>query len=98
MKENQKKKKPWLIAVVIAAALLLTPALLAAAAFATPAVYTDTFVGALGAKYDRLRAAGEGKIVVVGGSSVAFGSESSKGVVYAGCRLFYARLYSALFT
>jgi len=99
MKENQKKKKPWLIAVVVlAAVLLLTPALLAAAAFATPAVYTDTFVGALGAKYDRLRAAGEGKIVVVGGSSVAFGIDSAILAEYTGRPVVNFGLYSALGT
>lgn len=43
--------------------------------FAEP-VYDQTFLGALAPKYDRLNAIDEPKIIVVGGSSVAFGLDS----------------------
>lgn len=45
-------------------------------ALAMPAVYDDTFVGELGDKYDLLCETNDPKIVVVGGSSVAFGINS----------------------
>ena len=40
-------------------------------------VYEETFVGELGEKYDRLNSLDGEKIVVVGGSSVAFGLDSA---------------------
>ena len=39
-------------------------------------VYDDTFVGELGEKYERLNSVNGEKLVVIGGSSVAFGLES----------------------
>ncbi len=48
-----------------------------AAVFALPAVYNDTFVGELSEKYDRLCSIESKKIVIVGGSSAAFGLDSS---------------------
>lgn len=47
-----------------------------AAVFALPAVYNDTFVGELSEKYERLCSIKEKKIVIVGGSSAAFGLNS----------------------
>lgn len=47
-----------------------------AAVFALPAVYDDTFVGELSEKYDRLCGIEDKKIVIVGGSSAAFGLDS----------------------
>lgn len=47
-----------------------------AAVFALPAVYDDTFVGELSEKYDRLCSIESKKIVIVGGSSTAFGLDS----------------------
>ena len=45
-------------------------------ALALPAVYDGTFVGELSEKYDRLNSIDEPKIVIVGGSSAAFGIDS----------------------
>lgn len=64
------------------AALLLVAALPVfwlVCAFALPPQYDATFLGALAPKYDRLRdtAGDEGRIVVVGGSSVVFGLDSA---------------------
>ena len=42
----------------------------------TPPVYSNTFYGALDEKYERLTTIEEDKIIVVGGSSVAFGIDS----------------------
>lgn len=45
--------------------------------FGASAVYDDTFVGELGEKYELLNSVEGEKLVVIGGSSVAFGLESS---------------------
>lgn len=66
-----------ILTTVLCLVLLLAPfGILGASAFALPPVYHDTFVGELGEKYDRLCSIDEPKIVVVGGSSVAFGLDS----------------------
>lgn len=57
-------------------ALLLPGAVLLTAGLCIPAQFGHTFLGALAPKYERLIAFEEPKIVVVGGSSVAFGLDS----------------------
>lgn len=84
MQENEKissaeprSKGKLFVTVISLFALFLIPFLvIALTAFVLPPVYSDTFVGELGDKYDRLRATEEPKIVVIGGSSVAFGLDS----------------------
>ncbi len=49
----------------------------ALAAVGAKPVYQDTFVGELAEKYDRLYSLDEPKIVIIGGSSVAFGIDSA---------------------
>ena len=63
-----------------------------------PPVYGDTFVGALDDMYDRLNSIDEPKIVVVGGSSVAFGLDSEKLEEYTGMPVVNFGLYGALGT
>ncbi len=50
--------------------------LLLCGAFVYPAQYSESYLGELPAKVRRLDSAGEGKVVVIGGSSVAFGLDS----------------------
>lgn len=57
-------------------AFLLPFIAVATVSFLLPPVYEDTFVGELGDKYERLNSIDEPKIVVIGGSSVAFGLDS----------------------
>ena len=68
-----------IICAVIAAAVVLTvPSVLAIFGFFSPPVYGDTYLAALQDKYDALKQADTGrrKIVIAGGSSVAFSVRS----------------------
>lgn len=69
-----KKIIAFILCFVIAAALpfVAVPCVLAA----TGAQYSETYYAALAKQYDRLCAVNEPKVVVVGGSSVAFGLDS----------------------
>ena len=61
---------------VLTALLLLIPAVLCVFAFALPAQYTETFLGELPCKMERLRNAEGPRIILVGGSSVPFSIKS----------------------
>lgn len=80
--ENAKKHKKSalrvLSAICAAAVLLLPMALLAVGAFVYPSQYAESYLGELPHKVRRLDDAGEGKVVIVGGSSVAFGLDSAR--------------------
>ncbi len=65
---------------------------------AIPPQYSDSFTGALNEKYDRLHSIKEDKIVVVGGSSVAFGLDSRALERYTGMPVVNFGLYAALGT
>ena len=67
-------------------------------ALALPAAYEDTFVGELGDKYDLLAETDEPKIVVVGGSSVAFGIDSAMIEEELGMKVVNFGLYANLGT
>ena len=56
--------------------LLTAPLMLGLMAFCLPAQYEETFVGALSDKVDRLAELEGKRIVVIGGSGVAFGQDS----------------------
>jgi len=79
-------------------ALVLPFLLLGAAAFALPAQYTETFVGALSDKYERLTSIEEPKIVIIGGSSTAFGLNSAMIEEYMGMPVVNFGLYATLGT
>jgi hypothetical protein len=66
--------------------------------FMLPPQYSNTFVGELDEKYNRLMEIDEPKIVVVGGSSVAFGLESEIIEEYTGMPVVNFGLYAALGT
>ena len=61
-------------------------------------IYSETFVGALDEKFDRLTSTEEDKIIVVGGSSVVFGIDSELIESYAGMPVINFGLYAALGT
>ncbi len=67
-------------------------------AFFLPAQFQNTFVGALDDKVERLSEIDEPKIVVVGGSSVAFGLDSAMLERYTGMPVVNFGLYAALGT
>ena len=87
--------------VKIAAALLviiLPIVIIFGYAFSIPPQYTNTFVGELDDKFERLTSIDEPKVVVVGGSSVAFGLESELLEKYMGMPVVNFGLYAALGT
>ena len=68
------KRKLWL---QVLALLLLGPLVLLGCGFGLPAQYDESFLGALGDKCALLEQAPGPRIVLVGGSSVAFGVDST---------------------
>ena len=64
----------------------------------TPPQYSNSFIGALNEKYDRLHSIDEPKLVVVGGSSVVFGVDSELIEKYTGMPVVNFGLYAALGT
>lgn len=60
----------------MAAVFLIPFVIVIAFAFLVPPVYDNTFLGELSEKYDRLKGTDEPKIVIVAGSSSAFGLDS----------------------
>ena len=67
-------------------------------AFISPPVYGESFVGALDEKLLRLDSIDEEKIVVIGGSSVAFGVNSELIERYTGMPVVNFGLYASLGT
>ena len=67
------KQKLWLQVVAL---LLLGPLVLLVCGFGLPAQYDESFLGELGDKCDLLEQTPAPRIVLVGGSSVAFGVDS----------------------
>ena len=86
-------------AIILSLALIILP--LGAplcVALLSPSEYSDSFVGILDEKYDRLNSIEGEKIVVVGGSSVAFGLDSERLESYTGMPVVNFGLYAALGT
>lgn len=67
-------------------------------AFALPGQFDETFVGALDEKVDALESTSGEKIVVIGGSSVAFGVDSEMIESYTGMPVINFGLYASLGT
>lgn len=65
------------VSAVCAVIFVLPLLLLAVGAFVYPSQYSESYLGELPNKVRRLDESGEGKVVVIGGSSVAFGLDSA---------------------
>ena len=90
--------KNWIKLIsLILVVLIPFGAVLGIAFFASP-VYDQTFLGGLSLKYDRLNAIDEPKIIVVGGSSVAFGLDSQLLAEHVGMPVVNFGLYATLGT
>ena len=85
-------------ALVLIPALLLPVLLLGLCAFLPGRVYGESYYGGMEAKLSRIRQAGEGKIVIVGGSAAAFGADSSAIGQELGREVVNFGLYAALGT
>lgn len=93
------KKIKVLICAVIALIIIVLPFLtVITLAVATPAQYKNTFVGELSHKFDRLNEIKEPKIILVGGSALAFGVDSEMIEKYTGMPVVNFGLYAALGT
>ena len=70
--------KKYRLSFIAAALAVLIPAVIfASLMFIIPGQFGETFLGELSEKYDRLRGAGENKVVLIGGSNLAFGIDSA---------------------
>ena len=93
-----RKTKIILTSLLLTLALLLPPLGTGAFALVTEPQFDDTFVGALDEKFERLTTLEGEKIVVVGGSSVAFGLDSARLESYTGMPVVNFGLYASLGT
>ena len=93
------KKLTRILLALLSFVLIVSPLLmLICMATLTPPQYSNTFVGRLDEKCERLASVEGAKIVVVGGSSVAFGLDSAKLEEYTGMPVVNFGLYAALGT
>lgn len=90
--------KNWIKLIALTLAVLIPfGGILGVAAFAKP-VYGQTFLGELAPKYDRLNEIDEPKVIIVGGSSVAFGLDSELLAEHIGMPVVNFGLYATLGT
>ena len=71
------KLTPLKIFLILLLSVLIPFVFIGVSVFAVPPVYDETFLGELSAKYALLKETDEPKIVVIGGSSAAFGLDST---------------------
>lgn len=94
-----KKKILYTALVLLSVLAILAPiAMLVLETVKIEPRYTNTFYGALDDKYERLTSIEEDKIVVVGGSSVAFGIDSELIEKYTGMPVVNFGLYADIGT
>jgi len=88
------------VLIVIASLLIIISPIVAVFSIAliTPPKFNESFVGALDSKIERLDSIEEDKIVVIGGSSVAFGVNSPLIEKYTGMPVVNFGLYASLGT
>ena len=77
MRANTDKKRLIAVIITFLCLPLVVMAVLSVFAFALPAQYGETFLGELKYKAERLRDTDGKRIIVIGGSSVAFGQDSA---------------------
>lgn len=98
MKGDGIMKKYILKAAAFILALLLPFVLCASLVLCIPNQYDATFLAALAPKYERLNSVKGNKVVVIGGSNIAFGLDSEKMEEYVGMPCVNFGLYATLGT
>ena len=88
----------WVKLIALILAVLVPFGVVVGIAVFCPPVYGQTFLGALSPKFDRLKEIEEPKIIVVGGSSVAFGLDSELLAETVGMPVVNFGLYATLGT
>ena len=98
--ELAHRNKKWFFPVFagLLAVFLLPVILISVITFVFPSVYSDTFVGELGDKFELLNKNDDPKVVVIGGSSVAFGLDSEMMEEKLGRKVVNFGLYANLGT
>lgn len=93
------KRTKIIVSAIIALLIIILPFItVITVAIATPPQYSNTFVGELSDKFDRLNEIDEPKIVLVGGSALAFGVDSKIIEKYTEMPVVNFGLYAALGT
>lgn len=96
---KKKSRAHGLLAALSLLIVLLLPfAAVAVISFALPPVFDNTFLGELSDKYELLNSTDTQKLVVVGGSSVAFGLDSEMAEEELGMKVVNFGLYANLGT
>ena len=93
-----KNIKNWVKLIALILAVLVPIGVVTGIAVFCPPVYCQTFLGALSPKFDRLKEIEEPKIIIVGGSSVAFGLDSALLAETVGMPVVNFGLYATLGT
>ena len=91
-------KKTVITICILTCLALVFPVTVGAMALATPAQFDNTFLGELSCKIERLESIDQPKIIVVGGSSVAFGLRSDIMEQQLGMPVVNFGLYASLGT
>jgi hypothetical protein len=84
--------------IIISVAAAIPAVMMVVMCLCIPPQYSHTFLGELSDKFDRLNGISEPKIIVVGGSSVAFGLDSELLEEYMGMPVVNFGLYASLGT
>ena len=93
------RKIKTIVCIILSVLAIITPILSPfAVAALVPSQYSETFVGILDEKVERLRSIDGPKAVVIGGSSVAFGIDSALMEEYLGMPVVNFGLYAAIGT
>lgn len=93
-----KKTRTVILSLALVFVILLPFVAVVVIGVLLPPVYTNSFVGALRKKTERLYSVDEPKIVIIGGSSAAFGLDSEMIERYTGMPVVNYGLYAALGT
>lgn len=98
-REPVRRRRTYVIRFAVTLLALIIPfAFLAGIAFIAPSQYHNTFLGELSDKYERLYSVEGPKIVIIGGSSTAFGLDSELLSEYMGMPVVNFGLYATLGT
>ena len=93
-----KNKENWIKLIALILVVMVPFGVVAGIAAFCPPVYGQTFLGALSPKFDRLNEIEEPKIIVIGGSNVAFGLDSALLAEAVGMPVVNFGLYATLGT
>ena len=97
-KPSAKNRRAVVIALITLTAILLPFIFAGLSLLLLPDAYSETFLGELGEKYRLLKNTESPKIVIIGGSSVAFGIDSAEIEGATGMKVVNFGLYATLGT